>query len=83
MVFDLRTIVIVVVIILFVLSVNLTLFGLMRGNKNVQAEASKWALAVGGGRQAQANHDAQVAALHSAVEALKQTQPPAETPTHE
>lgn len=81
--FDLRTIVIVVVIILFVLSVNLTLFGLMRGNKNVQAEADKWALAVGGGRQAQAKHDADVAALHSAVEALKQAPPPADTPPHD
>ena len=69
----------------FVLSVNLTLFGLMRGDKSIKAEASKWGLAVGGARQAQASQNAQAEALHSAVEALKPPPPPAETesPSHE
>ncbi len=81
--FDLKTIIIILVIIGFVLSVNLTLFGLMRGDKSVRAEASKWGLAVGGGRAAQAGQDAQAAALHSAVAALKQEPAPTEPTPHE
>ena len=80
MAFDLKTIIIIAVIIFFVLSVNLVLFGLIRGDRRMKEEASKWGLAIGGARQAQANNDAQAAALHAAVEALKQT-PPSETTT--
>lgn len=81
--FDLRTIIVIALVVGFVLSVNFTLFGLMRGDKRIKAEASKWGLAVGGGRQAKASQDAQMAALHSAVESLKATPPSADTPTHE
>jgi hypothetical protein len=72
---DLKTIIIIGVIIFFVLSVNLVLFGLMRGDRRLKEEASKWGLAISGGRRAQANNDAQAAALHAAVEALKQSPP--------
>ncbi|MCC7359110.1 MAG: hypothetical protein IT317_06520 [Anaerolineales bacterium] len=80
---DLKTIIIIIAaIIFFVLSVNLVLFGLMRGDRGVKEEAGKWGLAISGARQAQASQAAQVAALHAAVEALKQA-PPTETPAHE
>jgi len=80
---DLKTIIIIVVIVGFVLSVNFTLIGLLRGDKRVRAEASKWGLAVGGGRQAQANANAQAEALHAAVAALQATPVPTDPTPHE
>jgi hypothetical protein len=81
--FDLKTILIIALIVFFVLSVNLTLFGLMRGDKSVKAEASKWGLAVSGGRQAQAKQDAQSDALHRAVADLQRPPEPPDTQPHE
>jgi hypothetical protein len=85
---DLKTIVVIVLIAGFVLSVNFTLFAVMRGSRSIKSEANKWSQALGGGREAQAKTDAQFAALHSAVANLKanpSSEPPAdsETPPNE
>jgi hypothetical protein len=82
--FDLKSILILVLVIGFVLSVNLTLFGLLRNDKTIKAETSKWGLAFGGGRQGQRKTEADLAALRSAVAGLQVEQPPAnDQPKHE
>lgn len=72
-------IIIICLIVAFVLSVNLTLFGLLRGDKRVRDEAAKWARAVGGGTAGQRRQAAEYDELHRVVAALKS--PPAEAPT--
>jgi len=54
-----------------VLSANLTLFGLLRGSRTVQEEASKWGKAFTGGQAAQRRQQAQLDELHQAVASLK------------
>lgn len=57
-----------------VLSFNLILFGLLRGDKTVQEEFSKWGKAVGGGQDARRRQEAQLDELHRAVANLKSQQ---------
>jgi len=57
-----------------VLSFNLILFGLLRGDKTVQEEISKWGKAAGGGQEARRRQDAQLDELHRAVAHLKAPQ---------
>ena len=54
-----------------VLSLNLSLFGLLRGDKRFQREASKWTLAIGGGREARKKQDSDAAELNRLVKQLK------------
>jgi L-arabinose isomerase len=54
-----------------VLSFNLILFGLLRGDKTVQEEMSKWGKAAGGGQDARRQQAAQLDELHRAVANLK------------
>jgi hypothetical protein len=54
-----------------ILGLNLSLFGLLRGNKTVQEEASKWGKALSGGQQARRQQDAQLDELHRAVAQFK------------
>ena len=56
-----------------VLGANLTLFGLLRGSKTVQEEASKWGKAFTGGQAAHRKQQAQLDELHQAVANLKAT----------
>ena len=44
-----------------VLSFNLILFGLLRGDKTVREEISKWGKAAGGGQEVRRQQDAQLA----------------------
>jgi hypothetical protein len=65
----------------FIVGLHITLFGLLRGDTRVRAEAAKWAAAVGGGRQARMAQDTQMAELRRAVEQLKTPpKPPQDTP---
>jgi hypothetical protein len=57
-----------------VLSFNLILFGLLRGDKTVQEEISKWGKAAGGGQEVRRQQDAQLDELHRAVAHLKAPQ---------
>jgi hypothetical protein len=68
---DARSIVILCLVIGFILSVNLTLFGLLRGDRRIRAEASKWTSALGGGAASQKTQSAQLADLRRAVEQLE------------
>ncbi len=54
-----------------VLSFNLILFGLLRGDKTVREEISKWGRAASGGQEARRQQDAQLDELHRAVANLK------------
>jgi hypothetical protein len=78
--FDWPRIIVIALIVLFVLSINVTLLGLMRGDKTIRAEASKWGLAVGGGQKAQRQNDANADALHAAVTDLQPPPPDPNTP---
>ena len=84
MAFDLKSIIIILLIIFLVVGVNLTLFGLLRGGSTARTEAAKWGQALSGGRETQRKNDADMAALHSAVTELK-NHPPAtdDTPPHD
>jgi hypothetical protein len=72
-----RAILIVACLGAVILGLNLTLFGLWRGNKTVQAEAAKWGQALRGGREARERQNAQLEELHRAVSQLP-THPPAD-----
>ena len=65
----------------FVVGINATLFGYLRGDKRVRAEAAKWAAAADAGRTTRATQAAQMAELHQAVQNLKKSAPP-EDPAH-
>jgi hypothetical protein len=80
---DARTIIVLVVIIGFVLGLNLMLFGALRGSRGVREEADKWGQAFGGGQKASAKHEADLAALRSAVDGLQNPPPPDEPPPHD
>jgi L-arabinose isomerase len=54
-----------------VVSFNLILFGLLRGDKTVQEEISKWGRAAGGAQESRRRQDAQLDELHRAVANLK------------
>ena len=54
-----------------VVGFNLTLFGLLRGSRTVQEEASKWGKALTGGQTAQKRQEAQLDELHQAVANLQ------------
>lgn len=61
-----------------VISLNLILIGLLRGDQTVHEEISKWGKAFGGGREALAGQAqaAQLDELHQLVEKLKANTPP-------
>ena len=75
---DPQALVVICLLIGFVLSINLTLLGLLRGDKRVQSEAAKWARAVGGGRAGQRRQSSQYDELRRVVAALEA--PPASEP---
>ncbi len=54
-----------------ILGFNLTLFGLLRGSRTAQEEASKWGKALMGGQTARRQQEAQLDELHQAVANLK------------
>ena len=54
-----------------VIGLNLTLFGMLRGSRSAQEEASKWGQALRGGLEVRARHEAQLNELHQAVSQLK------------
>ena len=54
-----------------IVGLNLTLFGLLRGSRSVQAEASKWGKALGGGQELRTRQEAQLSELHQAVAQFK------------
>jgi len=68
---DPQSIVILCLIIGFVIGLNMTLFGWLRGDKRIQAEASKWTKAFGGGGSARRAQADQIAELHNAVQRLQ------------
>jgi len=65
------TIVLLCLITGFVVGLYLTLLGLLRGDRRVHEESAKWVKAVGGGRAGRAEQDAQLEALHKAVQQLR------------
>jgi hypothetical protein len=67
----------------FILGLHITLFGLLRGDARVRAEASKWMAAADAGRAPRRAHDAQMAELHQAVQNLKASSKPPENPPHD
>ena len=54
-----------------VLGLNLSLLGLLRRDKAVMEEASKWSKALRGGREGQQRQDAQLYELHRLVSNLQ------------
>lgn len=60
----------------FIVGLHITLFGLLRGDARVRAEAAKWTAAVGGSRQARTTQESQMAELRRAVEQLQSPTPP-------
>jgi hypothetical protein len=54
-----------------VIGLNLTLLGLLTGNKTVHEEASKWGKALRGDREARQRQEAQVEELHRLVTKLE------------
>ncbi len=54
-----------------ILGFNLTLFGLLRGSRTAQEEASKWGKALTGGQTARRQQEAQLDELHQAVANLQ------------
>jgi hypothetical protein len=65
-----------------VISFNLILFGLLRGDKTVLEEMSKWGKAFGGGRDARQAQAAQLDELHQRVEKLKASPPSSKEQDH-
>ncbi len=66
------------------LSTFATMYGLLRGDKRIVAETSRWSRAFGGGREGQRRQQADLDALRQAVakieaENAQRTEPP-ETP---
>jgi hypothetical protein len=59
-----------------VISFNLILIGLLRGDKTVHEEMSKWGKAFDGGREMRQAQTAQLDELHQLVEKLKANTPP-------
>ncbi len=66
-----------------VLSLNLSLFGLLRGDKRFQREASKWTQAIGGGREARKKQDSDAAELNRLVKQLKEQEQKGTEPPHD
>ncbi len=67
-----------------VISFNLILLGLLRGDKTVLEEMSKWGKAFGGGRDALGGkaQSAQLDELHQRVEKLKASPPSSKEQDH-
>jgi hypothetical protein len=68
---DPESILILCLVIGFVIGLNMTLFGWLRGDRRVQAEATKWTKAFGGGGRARRTQVDQIAELHQAVQRLQ------------
>ncbi len=66
-----------------VLGLNMTLVGLLRGDKRFQREASKWTQALGGGRAVRQKQDADAAELSRLVKQLKEQAPKEQDPPHD
>ena len=66
-----------------VLSLNLTLLGVMRGDKRFQHEASKWTQALRGGRDVRAKQDNDAAELSRLVRQLKEQEQKGMDPPHD
>jgi hypothetical protein len=77
------TLLILCLIVGFVVGLNATLFGYLRGNPRVREEASKWAAAADAGRSTRATQAAQLAELHQAVEKLQKPAPGSDDPPHD
>jgi hypothetical protein len=77
---DPKSILVLCLVIGFVIGVNLTLFGWLRGDRRVQAEAAKWTKAFGGGGTARRAQTDQLAELHQAVARLRASKPDDEPP---
>ena len=59
-----------------VISFNLVLVGLLRGDRREQRVASKWGKALTGGQEGRRKQDAQLSALREAVKQLEETARP-------
>ncbi len=59
-----------------VIGANVTLLGLLGNRKGLERELGVWGKAIGGGREAQRQQDAQLAELHQLV--AKLSNPPSE-----
>ena len=66
-----------------VVSLNMTLVGVLRGDKRAQREASKWTQAFGGGRAARQKQDNDAAELHRMVQDLADRQQTGQEPPHD
>ena len=66
-----------------VLGLNMTLIGVLRGDKRFQREASKWTQALGGGRDVRAKQDNDAAELSRLVKQLKEQAQKGSDPPHD
>lgn len=66
-----------------VIGLNMTLVGVLRGDKRFQREASKWTQAFGGGRSMRQQQDHDAAELRRLVQALKDREQPGQEAPHD
>jgi hypothetical protein len=66
-----------------VLGLNMTLVGVLRGDKRFGREAAKWTQAFGGGRATRKQQDSDAAELNRLVRQLKEQEHPGQDPTHD
>ena len=67
------SLIIVCGVVALVVGLNLTLFGLLRGDQRVRAEASKWTKPLTGAPEARRRQEAQLDELHKLVQDLPPT----------
>lgn len=66
-----------------VLALNMTLVGLLRGDKRFYREASKWTQAFGGGRDERRRQESEAAELNRLVRQLREDEPQGPGPAHD
>jgi hypothetical protein len=66
-----------------VFGLNMTLVGVLRGDKRFQREASKWTQAFGGGRDVRRKENADAAELHRLVQEIKDKGLEGQSPKHD
>lgn len=76
------TIFLLCVIVALVVGLNLTLFGLLRGDRRIRLEAAKWTVAADGGRAARHSQQSQLDELRRAVEQLQTPTTRRDDPPH-
>ena len=75
-----RGLIIVCCVLAFVLAVNASMLGLLRGDKRLERQASRWTKAFGGGADVRRQRAAEAAELHHLINQLKDEQPTQDPP---